>query len=77
VAKNFSLSERARFTVGANAYNVLNHPNFALPLNNLAFGAGTFGSFFALAPQPTSPYGAYQGAGVAGRLLQLTAKFTF
>lgn len=77
VAKNFSISERMRFTVGANAYNVLNHPNFALPLNNLAFGAGTFGSFFALSPQPTSPYGAFQGAGVAGRLLQLNAKFTF
>lgn len=76
VAKNFSITERTRLTIGANAYNVLNHPNFALPFNNLAV-AGLFGQFFSLAPQPTSPYGAFQGAGVAGRLLQLDAKFTF
>jgi carboxypeptidase family protein/TonB-dependent receptor-like protein len=73
--KNFNIGERVRFSMGANFYNILNHPHFALPQNNLA--AGTFGQFFATAPQPTSIYGAFQTAGVTGRLVQIVGKLTF
>jgi hypothetical protein len=75
LAKNFSVGERMRFSLGANFYNILNHPHFALPQNNLA--AGNFGQFFATAPQPTSIYGAFQTAGVTGRLVQIVGKITF
>jgi len=73
--KNFNMGERVRFSLGANFYNILNHPHFALPQNNLA--AGNFGQFFATAPQPTSIYGAFQTAGVTGRLVQIVGKITF
>ncbi len=75
VMKNFSISERARFQLAANMFNVLNHPNFFAPNNNVAGGA--FGQIFSTAVPPTTPYGAYQGAGVSGRLIQLQAKVIF
>lgn len=73
--KNFTMSERLKLQLGANMYNVLNHPNFFTPINNVANPA--FGVLFATAAQPTTPYGAFQGAGVTGRLIQMQAKLIF
>jgi len=75
--KNFSMGERFKFTMGANFFNLLNHPHFATPENNLVGGIGQFGQIFATAPTPTSIYGAFQSAGVTGRLVQLVGKITF
>ena len=63
------------FRVGANAFNLFNHPNFALPASNIA--AGGLGTISSIAAPPTSPYGSFQGAGVGGRVVQVFGKFNF
>jgi hypothetical protein len=73
--KNFSVTERVKFQMGANFFNILNHPNFNAPVNNVT--AGNFGQITSTTVQPTTPYGSYQGAGVSGRLTQITAKVIF
>jgi hypothetical protein len=75
VLKNFAITERMKIQLGANMFNILNHPNFFTPVNNVA--APNFGQLFATAAQPTTPYGAFQGAGVTGRLIQMQAKLIF
>jgi outer membrane receptor protein involved in Fe transport len=61
--------------LGANGFNLFNHPNFALPAANIA-GSG-FGTISSIAAPPTSPYGSFQGAGVGGRVIQVFGKFNF
>ena len=73
--KDFHITERAAFTIGATAYNVLNHPNFANPVNSVT--SGLFGNILNTVSQPNSPYGNFQGAAVSGRVLQVMAKFKF
>ena len=63
------------FTVGANAFNVLNHPNFGNPTASVT--SGSFGSIVNTVGSPNSPYGNFTGAIVNGRILQLVAKFAF
>ena len=75
--KNFAVGERVKLTMGANFFNILNHPHFATPENNLVGGIGQFGQIYATAPTPTSIYGAFQTAGVTGRLVQVVGKITF
>ena len=67
--------EALNFQVGANAFNVFNHPNFALPAADIS--AGGLGSITSIAAPPTSPYGSFQGAGVGGRVMQVFGKFNF
>jgi hypothetical protein len=74
--KNFKLTERVNLRIGANFYNIFNHANFQAPSSNLANSA-TFGQILATAPAPTNPYGAFQQAGVSGRLVQFEGKVTF
>jgi Carboxypeptidase regulatory-like domain len=73
--KDFHITEQTAFTLGATAYNVLNHPNFANPINNAALAS--FGNIQNTVSQPNSPYGNFQGAAVSGRVLQLMVKFKF
>jgi outer membrane receptor protein involved in Fe transport len=73
--KNIAITERVRFTIGASAYNLLNHPHFADPVANSASGA--VGSIYGTVSPPTSAYGAFQGSLVSGREVVLTAKFRF
>ena len=75
IYKNFSIRERARFMIGASAFNLLNHPNFASPHGNLAVPG--FGTISSTVSAPTSPYGAFQGSAVSGRVMVLTGKFQF
>ena len=63
------------FTLGANAFNVFNHPNFDNPHGSIT--TGTFGQLFQAVTPPNSPYGNFQGATVSGRVLQLDLKFKF
>lgn len=77
VNKSFSITERAKFEVGGSFFNILNHPNFALPQPFVQGFTGGFGTITSLAVQPTTPYGAFQGAGVEGRLIQVHGKITF
>ncbi len=75
VNKTFAFRERYRLLVGAYLFNVLNHPNFDLPVNNLA--AGNFGFIQNTVSAPTSAYGSFQGSAVSGRVIQTQVKFTF
>ena len=42
INKSFVVTERLHMIIGANFFNVFNHPNFDLPVNNVA--AGDFGT---------------------------------
>jgi hypothetical protein len=75
LSKITPITERVKFKLGANFFNILNHPNFAPPPNNLALG--TFGVINSDVPPVSSPYGNFQGAGVSGRLVQVTGGITF
>ena len=73
--KTFALNERYRFTLGANFFNILNHPNFDNPVsNNLS---SSFGTITTAAVSPTTPYGAFASAAEGMRIVQVFAKINF
>jgi hypothetical protein len=77
IKKNFRITESGlTFSMGANAYNVLNHPRFANPDNNLADGSA-FGHIQSTVTPASSPYGNFQGSAVSGRVLQLELEVKF
>jgi outer membrane receptor protein involved in Fe transport len=73
--KTFTYRERYRFSIGANFFNLLNHPNFQNPINLNTSSA--FGTINALAVPPTTPYGAFASAAEGMRIAQVFAKFFF
>ena len=73
--KNFKLTERLNFGIGAQAFNVLNHPNFANP--DSGYGDATFGQITGMLGTPTSPYGNFLGFDSSPRVLQVSGKITF
>jgi len=75
ILKNIPITEHVRFGIGANAYNIFNHPNFANPISDIS--DGQFGTIRSTVVPPTSPYGAFVGSAVSGRELQVTARLTF
>jgi hypothetical protein len=76
VSKLFKITERVGFGIGATAFNVLNHPNFANPVNDFAQPTGAFGTVESIVAPPTSPFGAFAGVS-AGRIVQVTGKLNF
>lgn len=83
LSKKLYQRESMAFELGAQAYNVFNHPNFANPgdayagdtSNNIS--SGSFGLISSVVSPPTSPYGSFQSAAVTQRVLVVTGKFTF
>jgi len=75
VNKTFAIRERYHLLIGAYFFNVLNHANFDLPVNNIT--AGNFGQIQSTVGPPTSAYGSFQGSAVSGRVIQTQVKFTF
>ena len=75
LSKSVRMTERTHFELGADAYNLLNHTNLAVPNSNL--GASGFGLITATVSSPTSIYGTGQGAIVSGRVLVVFGKFLF
>jgi hypothetical protein len=75
LTRSFALREKFKFVFGMQAYNVLNHPNFANPSGSLTSGA--FGTITNTLGPPTSIYGSFQGASVSGRVMVLTGTFSF
>jgi hypothetical protein len=75
LVKKLYRKEALNVQVGASAFNVFNHPNFALPASDIS--AGGLGTISSIAAPPTSPYGSFQGAGVGGRVVQVFGKFNF
>lgn len=82
VNKNIKLTERFAFQIGANLYNVFNHPNFANPNGNLSnFNAagigepgGNFGVITRTTAPPTTPYGSFFAGSPSGRIIQIQSK---
>jgi hypothetical protein len=75
ITKNFKLTERFALAIGANMFNVFNHPNFDLPNNNVA--AGNFGVITNTVSPATSPYGAFLSVPLTGRIVQFNGRITF
>ncbi len=73
--KTFQLTERVQLGIGAQAYNVFNHPNFSNPDNSL--GDATFGQISSMQNMPTSPYGAGLGFDTSVRVVQISGKIIF
>jgi hypothetical protein len=75
ISRSFRFKEKMSLTLGIQAYNVLNHANFANPSGTLSSGA--LGTITTTLGPPTSIYGTGQGASVSGRLAVLSGRFTF
>jgi hypothetical protein len=67
--------ESAKFGVGAQFFNLLNHPNFAAPVNDVS--SPHFGQVRSTVNPPTSILGSFLGGDASTRLIQLTAKINF
>ena len=77
LSKKFFLKERYALELGGQIYNTLNHPNFSNPSASVTAGTA-MGTTSGLVGPPTSPYGSGQGASlVGGRIIVVTAKFSF
>jgi hypothetical protein len=75
LSRTFKVKERVSMLFGIQAYNTLNHPNFANPSGSVT--SGSFGQITSTLGPPTSIYGTGQGASVSGRLAVLTGRITF
>jgi len=76
LGKTFSVTESTHFELGADAYNLFNHPNFGLPASDVGASSG-FGEITATQASPTSIYGTGQGSLVSGRVLVVFGKFIY
>ena len=61
--------------IGAQAFNILNHPNFDQPVNDIA--NPQFGSIIRTVGPPTSIFGSFLGGDASPRALQIKAQLIF
>ncbi len=73
--KNFTIAEHYKFGLGAQFYNILNHPNFANASGTVT--SSSIGLASNTVAQPSSIYGNGQGSSVSGRLAVLVGTFRF
>ena len=77
LSKKVFVKERYALELGGQIYNTLNHPNFSNPSASTTAGTA-MGTTSGLVGPHTSPYGSGQGASlVGGRIIVVTAKFSF
>ena len=76
ITKDFHIPgwENGVISIGATAYNVLNHPNFDQPVADVA---STLGTIISTVNPPTSIYGSFLGGDASPRLLQTQIKLSF
>jgi hypothetical protein len=67
--------ETAKLGLGAQFFNLFNHPNFESPVNDI--NNGSFGNVLDTVNTPTSILGSFLGGDASPRLVQLTLKFNF
>jgi hypothetical protein len=67
--------ERGELGLGAQFFNVFNHPNFDAPVNDIS--SNLFGQIVSNVSTPTSILGAFLGGDASPRLIQLKASLTF
>jgi Carboxypeptidase regulatory-like domain len=77
VFKGFGMPgfESGKLKIGAQFYNLWNHPNFGQPNGNIA--SGSFGLISTTVNPPTSILGSFLGGDASPRLVQITGKFEF
>jgi hypothetical protein len=75
LSRSIQVTEHQHFEIGADAYNLFNHPNFGLPTSDV--NSGSFGLITSTQSSPTSIYGTGQGSAVSGRVLVVFGKFIF
>ncbi|MBV8845872.1 MAG: TonB-dependent receptor, partial [Bryobacterales bacterium] len=75
LSRIIAVKERYRLQIGAYFFNILNHPNFDNPGNDV--NRSTFGQITRTVSPPSSPYGAFQGSSVSGRVIESQVRFTF
>src|SRR6266481_1485836 len=68
--------EAAEFSIGVQAFNVFNHPNFDMP-NQGATANPFFGLVTSTVGTPTSIFGSFLGADATPRIVEIKVKFTF
>jgi hypothetical protein len=68
--------EQGKLGIGAQFFNVLNHPNFDDPVRDMS-NVSQFGQIIRDVGTPTSILGSFLGANADPRLIQLTAKINF
>ena len=75
--KNFSIPhwEGAELQIGAQAFNLFNHPNFDQPVNDVS--SSQFGSIVRTVGPPTSIFGSFLGGDASPRALQIRAQLRF
>jgi Carboxypeptidase regulatory-like domain len=80
IQKGFKLpiphSDTGKIAVGAQFFNIFNHPNFAAPGNDIA-NPTTLGSITSTVNTPTSILGSGLGGDASPRLIQLKGTITF
>ena len=83
--KNFKIGERFNLAIGAQAFNVFNHPNFGSAerfvrqhlYRSRSDSGSEFGTISTMQGTPTSPYGNFLGFDSSPRVMQLSAKIVF
>jgi hypothetical protein len=77
VMKNFKVPhwEAARFGIGAQFFNLFNHPNFDQPVGDIS--NPNFGTIISTVNTPTSILGSFLGGDASPRLIQFKGSFTF
>ncbi len=75
--KNFRVPrwEGATLQIGAQAFNLFNHPNFDQPVNNIA--SAQFGSIVRTVGPPTSLFGSFLGGDASPRTVQIKVQLQF
>lgn len=75
--KNFRIPkwEGAELQIGAQAFNILNHPNFDQPVGDVS--NTQFGYSIRTVATPTSIFGSFLGADASPRALQIRAQLRF
>ncbi|HTU51205.1 MAG TPA: carboxypeptidase regulatory-like domain-containing protein [Acidobacteriaceae bacterium] len=74
--KNVFRRGSTQLKVGAQAFNIFNHTNFAAPQNDASLAGEGFGTINSDVVAPTSPYGAFGSPG-SGRVMVVTGRFNF
>lgn len=73
--KDVAITEKLHFSFGAQAYNLINHPNFDQPINDI--NNSQFGQIQSQVGTPTSILGSFVGGNNSPRFIEIKGMFNF